>query len=89
MTQQELFAFSHGIRLALKAHGTTINDRDAVMPVFQQMQSIIANPRNSLVAAHDSIPTDDFELKRKLEQELCQAYLAGAAENSEESSCSS
>jgi hypothetical protein len=88
MTQEELFAFSYGIRLALKAHGHDINDRDAIVPIFQRMQGIVQSPRNSLVQAHDSIPADEFNEMRQLEQNLCQAYLDGAktnAENAEQS----
>jgi len=83
MTQSELFAFSHGIRLALIAHGHDINDRDAIMPIFQRMQGITESPRHSLVHAHDSIPADQFAEMRQLEQELCQAYLEGATQNAQ------
>lgn len=75
MTESEFFAFTHGIRLALKAHGHDIHDHDAIMPVFQTMQGIMDSPRNSLVHAHDAIPTEQFEARRQLEQEACQKYL--------------
>jgi hypothetical protein len=78
-TTEELFAFAHGICLALGAHGYTIHEPNAIMPIMTRMMAIVRKPdRNSLVAINDSVDVEEAKALRSLELALCVQYLEDA-----------
>jgi len=73
--RNHLFAFSHGMRLAIESLGLPFN-QDTMMPILERMDSILANPKNSLVRGNDDVQDwNQHRELRELEKTLCAEYL--------------
>jgi len=71
------FAFAHGIRLTLEAHGYKLDNPEAISPILDRMYRILQTPQASLIAFRDDEEAS-FELfkhLRELESALCMEYL--------------
>lgn len=76
MDRDMLFVFAHGIRMALESLGIPFDDPDALLPILQRMDAILGSAKHSLIKGDDSVTDwDQFRRLRKIEQQLCTAYL--------------
>ena len=70
-----LFAFAHGIYMALKVHGMSIHTAQDIQPVLACMDRIVKTPRASLIKFHDNFNADSCRVGRQIERDVCKEYL--------------
>ena len=82
IARERLFAFAHGIRVALESLGMPF-DGKSMQPILKRMGRILADGKNSLVRADDTVEDwKQFRRLREIEAQLCSEYLQEIAEAS-------